>query len=141
MGTNCWQRQYIREVLQKVNQKKRLRIACGSPDHSSAYMNVDSQYSEEHDKLPAIEKELHSKIPLQEIASFSVPSSNDTHIDQSGSVGERSNPPGGPMDSGSSASAVCTSLKPDFTKPKGEICLDNLSIRELHETFKATAEG
>ena len=42
------------------------------------------------------------------------------------------------MDSGSSASAVCTSLKPDFTKLKGEICLDNLSIRELHETFKAT---
>ena len=49
--------------------------------------------------------------------------------------------PGGPMDSGSSTSAVCTSLKPDFTKLKGEICLDNLSIRELHETFKATAEG
>ena len=54
-------------MLQKVNQKKRLRIACGSPDHSSAYMNVDSQYSEEHDKLPAIEKKLHSKIPSQEI--------------------------------------------------------------------------
>ena len=67
MGTNCWQRQYIREVLQKVNQKKRLRIACESPDHSSAYMNVDSQYSEEHDKLPAIEKKLHSKIPSQKI--------------------------------------------------------------------------
>ncbi|RVW52060.1 hypothetical protein CK203_079593 [Vitis vinifera] len=130
--------QYIGEMLQKVNQEERLRLAYGSPDHSSAYMNVDSQYSDEHDKLPAIDKKLQSKIPLQEIVPSSVLSSNDTHIDQSGSVGECSNPPGGPMDSGSSASAVCTSLKPDFTKLKGEICLDNLSIRELHETFKAT---
>ncbi|XP_034695522.1 uncharacterized protein LOC117921679 isoform X5 [Vitis riparia] len=80
----------------------------------------------------------YSEKSTQEIVPSSVPSSNDTHIDQSGSVGECSNPPGGPMDSGSSASAVCTSLKPDFTKLKGEICLDNLSIRELHETFKAT---
>uniref|UniRef100_F6HXY2 Uncharacterized protein n=1 Tax=Vitis vinifera TaxID=29760 RepID=F6HXY2_VITVI len=126
------------QMLQKVNQEERLRLAYGSPDHSSAYMNVDSQYSDEHDKLPAIDKKLQSKIPLQEIVPSSVLSSNDTHIDQSGSVGECSNPPGGPMDSGSSASAVCTSLKPDFTKLKGEICLDNLSIRELHETFKAT---
>ncbi|XP_059595408.1 uncharacterized protein LOC100263481 isoform X5 [Vitis vinifera] len=80
----------------------------------------------------------YSEKSTQEIVPSSVLSSNDTHIDQSGSVGECSNPPGGPMDSGSSASAVCTSLKPDFTKLKGEICLDNLSIRELHETFKAT---
>lgn len=28
--------------------------------------------------------------------------------------------------------------KPDFSTIKGEICLDNLSIRELHETFRAT---
>ena len=39
------------------------------------------------------------KIPLQEIVSFSVPCSNETHIDQSGSVRECSNPPGGLMDS------------------------------------------
>ena len=125
-------------MLQKVNQEERLRLAYGSPDHSSAYMNVDTQYSDEHDKLPAIDKKLQSKIPLQEIVPSSVRSSNYTHIDQSGSVGECSNPPGGPMESGSSALTVCTSLKPDFTKLKGEICLDNLSIRELHETFKAT---
>ena len=87
-------------MLQKVNQEERLRLAYGSPDHSSAYMNVDSQYSDEHDKLPAIDKKLQSKIPLQEIVPSSVLSSNDTHIDQSGSVGECSSPPSGPMDSG-----------------------------------------
>lgn len=29
-------------------------------------------------------------------------------------------------------------VMPDFSKLKGELCLDNLSIRELHQTFKAT---
>ncbi|KAI3880962.1 hypothetical protein MKX03_007808 [Papaver bracteatum] len=40
--------------------------------------------------------------------------------------------------SSSSASATCSSSIPDFSKIKGEICLDNLSVRELHETFRAT---
>ncbi|CAL1399652.1 unnamed protein product [Linum trigynum] len=35
------------------------------------------------------------------------------------------------------SSPVASSI-PDFSKIKGEICLDNLSIRELHDTFKAT---
>ncbi|KAI3983105.1 hypothetical protein MKX01_035386 [Papaver californicum] len=40
--------------------------------------------------------------------------------------------------SSSSASATCSSSVPDFSKIKGEICLDNLSVKELHETFRAT---
>lgn len=64
--------------------------------------------------------------------------SNESHIDQLGSGGECSSPLDGPIKSGSSISAICTSSKPDFSKLKGEICLDNLSVRELHETFKAT---
>ncbi|KAG2722639.1 hypothetical protein I3760_02G136000 [Carya illinoinensis] len=69
-----------------------------------------------------------------------VPSSslNDNHIDQSGGTGECPNPPDGMMESGSSASAAGTGLKPDFSKLNGELCLDKLSIRELHEVFKAT---
>lgn len=42
------------------------------------------------------------------------------------------------MGSELSPPTVCGSLKPDFSKLKGEVCLDNLSIRELHETFRAT---
>ncbi|KAF5949270.1 hypothetical protein HYC85_011263, partial [Camellia sinensis] len=64
--------------------------------------------------------------------------SNESHIDQLGSGGECSSPLDGPIKSGSSISAICTSSKPDFSKLNGEICLDNLSVRELHETFKAT---
>ncbi|CAI9286255.1 unnamed protein product [Lactuca saligna] len=37
-----------------------------------------------------------------------------------------------------STSTMCVNGKPDFSKLKGEICLDNLSVRELHATFKAT---
>ncbi|KAI3925288.1 hypothetical protein MKX01_035405 [Papaver californicum] len=40
--------------------------------------------------------------------------------------------------SSSSASATCSSSVPDFSLIKGEICLDNLSVKELRETFRAT---
>ncbi|MCL7031168.1 hypothetical protein MKW94_004396 [Papaver nudicaule] len=40
--------------------------------------------------------------------------------------------------SSSLASATCSSSMPDFSKIKGEVCLDNLSVKELHETFRAT---
>ncbi|KAL5755610.1 hypothetical protein ACOSQ2_020356 [Xanthoceras sorbifolium] len=79
-----------------------------------------------------------SNVHLEENDPSSAPSMNESHINQSGSVGECSNPPNELVEGQSSASADCTSLKPDFSKLKGEICLDNLSIKELHETFKAT---
>jgi hypothetical protein len=77
---------------------------------------------------------------LQESFPLSDPSLNDNHINQSGSTGECSKPPDKMAESGSSASALCTgsSSNPDFSKLEGEICLDRLSIRELHEVFKAT---
>lgn len=83
-----------------------------------------------------IDEKLECGISLQE----SVPSSslNDNNINQSGGTGECPNPPDGMMESGSSASATGTGLKPDFSKLNGELCLDKLSIRELHEVFKAT---
>ncbi|KAL7602567.1 hypothetical protein Lser_V15G25347 [Lactuca serriola] len=44
----------------------------------------------------------------------------------------------GSVESEPSTSTMCVNGKPDFSKLKGEICLDNLSVRELHATFKAT---
>ncbi|CAH1425414.1 unnamed protein product [Lactuca virosa] len=44
----------------------------------------------------------------------------------------------GSAESEPSTSTMCVNGKPDFSKLKGEICLDNLSVRELHATFKAT---
>ena len=49
-----------------------------------------------------------------------------------------SRPSEGVIESGSSASAVYSPLKPDFSMTDGEIRLDKLSIKELHERFKVT---
>ncbi|OMO66107.1 hypothetical protein COLO4_30770 [Corchorus olitorius] len=75
---------------------------------------------------------------LEEMAPCGTQSLSDNPVTQSGSVGERSKPLDEPIEGGSSTSAGCTSSKPDFSKLKGEVCLDNLSIKELHEVFKAT---
>jgi len=125
-------------MLHKVKHEERLRLACRSPDHSSANMNVDSHCSKQHDKLPGIDGKLQSQIHLQETIPSMAQSLSDDRVIQSGSVGEHSKPLDEPREGGSSTSACCISSKPDFSRLKGEICLDNLSIKELHEVFKAT---
>ncbi|KAF3452057.1 hypothetical protein FNV43_RR08153 [Rhamnella rubrinervis] len=74
---------------------------------------------------------------LEEIVPSSVLRFHDSHNEPE-KIGECSKPADEPIESGSTASGVCTSSVPDFSKLKGEICLDSLSIRELHELFKAT---
>ncbi|KAJ6327447.1 hypothetical protein OIU78_014340 [Salix suchowensis] len=123
-------------MLQKVKEEQRLRLACGSPYCSSAYLIVDSQCCDQHDKLLHIDEKLQCVIPLQETVPSLAPSLSESHFNQSGSAGECSHSSDNPVAAGSTSSAVTT--KPDFSKLKGEICLDNLSIKELHETFKAT---
>ncbi|GKV09865.1 hypothetical protein SLEP1_g21304 [Rubroshorea leprosula] len=131
--------EYIEEMLQKVKQEERLHLACRSPNHSSANVNVDSQSSEQHNKLPGFDEKLQSQIPLQDTTDASVAQSlSDHHLTRSGSIGECSKPSEGLKDGGSSISVGFTCSTPDFSKLKGEVCLDNLSIRELHEIFKAT---
>ncbi|KAG5248754.1 myb family transcription factor [Salix suchowensis] len=73
---------------------------------------------------------------LEETVPSLAPSLSESHFNQSGSAGECFHSSDNPVAAGSTLSAVTT--KPDFSKLKGEICLDNLSIKELHETFKAT---
>ncbi|XP_027125614.1 uncharacterized protein [Coffea arabica] len=45
---------------------------------------------------------------------------------------------GGLVENWSSRTDLATTGKPDFSKLKGEICLDNLTVKELQETFRAT---
>ncbi|GMY34694.1 telomere repeat-binding protein 6 [Fagus crenata] len=75
----------------------------------------------------------------EEIIPSSAPSLNDNHINQSGTTVECPKPLDKTIENVLSASAISTgsSSKPDFSKLEGEICLDKLSIRELHEVFKA----
>ncbi|BAT98318.1 hypothetical protein LR48_Vigan192s001500 [Vigna angularis] len=125
--------QYIEQILQKVKEEEKQRISCGSPVHS--HVNVDSQCSA--DKCLVTDGKVQSETPYQEIPSIAS-SLNYTHSNQSGSMDQCSRPSEGVMESGSSASAVHSNLKPDLSMSDGEICLDKLSIRELHELFKVT---
>ncbi|KAL4589290.1 hypothetical protein LXL04_002196 [Taraxacum kok-saghyz] len=70
-------------------------------------------------------------INQQEISrSESTPIDVHHQIDQSG---DRK-----PSEPSTSSTMCDSSSKPDFSKLMGKICLDNLSVRELHATFKAT---
>ncbi|KAK7255690.1 hypothetical protein RIF29_29108 [Crotalaria pallida] len=116
--------QYIEQMLQKVKHEEKLRLSCG-----------DSQFSA--DKFPGLDGKIQPDAPYKEIPSIAS-SLNYTHSNRSGSIDQCSRPSSGVMESGSSASAVYSKLKRDFSMFEGEICLDKLSIRELHELFKVT---
>lgn len=101
-------------------------------------MNVESKFFDQDDKLPAIDEKLQSEIHMQEIVPSSESVLDGSCKSLSGGIGEFSKPSDGQPESGSSTSTVSNNGKPDFSMLKREICLDNLSIRELHELFKAT---
>lgn len=108
-------------MLQKVKHEEKLYVSCG-----------DGQGSAE--KFPITDGKIQSDTPFQSVAS----SLNYSHSNQSGSIDQCSRPSEGVIESGSSASAVYSNLNPDIPMFDGEICLDKLSIRELHELFKVT---
>lgn len=58
-------------------------------------------------------------------------------VDKSGSAEGCSAPSDAFSENNLLASKAGASWKPDFSKLKGEICLENLTVKELHETFKA----
>ncbi|KAG6593544.1 Telomere repeat-binding protein 4, partial [Cucurbita argyrosperma subsp. sororia] len=128
--------EYIEEVLQKVKQEERLRLACGSLNYPSAYVDGDRKGSDQHGRLLVTDEKFQSQISLQEISHCS-PSLNENHESEHGSLGNFLKHPDKSVESESS-DAICTTSKPEFSMLKGDICLDNLSIRELHECFKAT---
>ncbi|XP_015576128.1 uncharacterized protein LOC8284664 isoform X2 [Ricinus communis] len=114
-------------------------VGCISNDQSSSGMLLQLDASEgllqtenaevDPDKFSA---------RLEENVPSSASSLSKSHVHRSGSFGDCSNPSAKLTEAGSLISATATTSIPDFSKLKGEICLDNLSIKELHETFKAT---
>ncbi|XP_017236407.1 uncharacterized protein LOC108209800 isoform X2 [Daucus carota subsp. sativus] len=70
----------------------------------------------------------------EEVVPSLAPSSIESILSESG---ECSNPRVGVTRSESLSSSACNISKPDFSMVKGEICLNNLSVRELHEIFRA----
>lgn len=121
-------------MLQKVKQEEKLRLACGSAGLS--YINMDSECSAA--ELPVMDGTIQSDMPFEDIVPSLAPTLNNSQSNHSQSIVECSRPSEGQLESGLSTSAVYSALKTEFLMLKGEICLDKLSIRELHELFKVT---
>lgn len=120
-----------------MKQEERLRLACGSSNYASAYVDGDRKDSDMHGRLPIIDEKLQFKISLEENADSVSPSLKENHVNEHGSLGDGLKHPDKSVESESS-DAICTTSNPDFSLLKGDICLENLSIRELRECFKAT---
>ncbi|XP_068303585.1 uncharacterized protein [Pyrus communis] len=113
-------------------------VRCISNEESSSGKpQKDNSEGLSHSENTEADAKLNAR--LEDIGPPLSLSPDGSHINESGRIGECSKqPPDGPIESGSSACVICTSSKPDVNTLKGEICLDNLSIRELHELFRAT---
>ncbi|XP_030490750.2 uncharacterized protein LOC115707062 isoform X2 [Cannabis sativa] len=111
---------------------------CSSDDGlPSEMLQLDSSEGLPHSgNVKADDEKLTSS--LEEVVPSSALIVDDNCKNLSGSIEELSKPSDEQPDSAPSTSDVCNNQKPDFYKLKGEICLDNLSIKELHEFFKAT---
>lgn len=80
-------------------------------------------------KIDAPEKvAVHGLAPLSELSN----------VDQSVRTDVCSYSQDAPNEDTPSTSAAGSSWKPDFSKLEGKICLDDLPVKELQETFKAT---
>ncbi|KAK9142212.1 hypothetical protein Syun_011612 [Stephania yunnanensis] len=100
-------------MLEKVKKEERLRLSVGERRHKG---------------------ENSSQKAVPQLS----PPANDSSNNQSETSGKCLKFSDRAAIAKSSSSVTFISSKPDFSKIKGEICLDNLSIKELHETFRAT---
>ncbi|KAF5188434.1 Trf-like [Thalictrum thalictroides] len=129
--------EYIGVMLQQVKQEENLRLSKVPPKHSSTHKTVDGQCSDQRENLSAVKEKLPTNHSLQE-TSLLTPILDDSSKKQLVSGGTCVKSTEDLAVSGSSASASCSSSMPDFSRIKGEICLDNQTVRELQETFRAT---
>ena len=103
--------------MQKVEQDERLVMVSTPPDANIQCCNENNMFDEDqvhHEPLP-----------------FSSDVQNGCDVNQSNTV-----EPSSPKETALPAAAA--SQKPDFALVRGEICLDNLPIKALQETFRAT---
>ncbi|KAF6140548.1 hypothetical protein GIB67_035575 [Kingdonia uniflora] len=115
-------------MLQKVKQEDKIHLSTAAPAQSSDYVKVDDLCPSQNDILLAGEEKLPIKVQSPETIPSLLPKLGDPCV----------KPIVEPIISEPLMSPTCSSSQPDFSKIKGEICLNNLSIKELHETFKAT---
>ncbi|KAG1334266.1 hypothetical protein COCNU_03G003850 [Cocos nucifera] len=127
---------YLEVMLQKVKQEERLRLSSESLNHSSKSMDVNHHTFDGCNETQACKHKLQPKNTTMEAApSMALNGSQNVQLEGAETCSEPANEA---VTSSSTVSGTCTSSMPDFSILKGEICLDNLSIRELQEAFRAT---
>ncbi|XP_008784284.2 uncharacterized protein LOC103703273 isoform X3 [Phoenix dactylifera] len=124
---------------QKLNarlEEERLRLSSESLIHSAKCMDVKCQTSDSCNETQACNDKLQPENTSMETAPSSmVLNGSCSALLRSA---EACLGPANEVVTSMSSVSECTSSKPDFSILKGEICLDNLSIRELQEAFRAT---
>ncbi|CAG7903580.1 unnamed protein product [Brassica rapa] len=125
------QPEYNEQMLQKVEQDERLAMIhsphmLSAPDANSQCCNETNMFNEDH---------VHHDSSLQQPIPFSSDVQNGCNVDQSNTVVPCSNAEASPKET---AAPPATAQRPDFSLVRGEICLNNLPIKALQETFKAT---
>ncbi|CAA7043037.1 unnamed protein product [Microthlaspi erraticum] len=115
--------EYNEEMLQEVEQEDRIGMIHGSQLLSTP-PDANIQFSSNENNL------FNDEALLQEPTPISSDVQNECNKAEA-----YSNAADSPRETESPAAA---SQKPDFSLVRGEICLDNLPIKALQETFRAT---
>ncbi|CAH8331576.1 unnamed protein product [Eruca vesicaria subsp. sativa] len=121
------------EMLQKVEKDERLVMIHGShmlstpPDTNIQFCNENNMFDED---------QVHHEALLQQPIPLSSDVQTGCNFDQYNTVEPFSNSTAAsPKET---AAPPADTQKPDFSLVRGEICLNNLPIKALQETFRAT---
>lgn len=125
--------EFIKVMLQRVNEDERQRMASGIPGHSSRFRlnrtsSNNSKWDYSRGSPDSVSHVLSADAPFHESPS----PANSGSVDEHAVLGIEKNFDGSPPPQ------VEVIAKPDSIAVNNEICLDNLSIRELHEAFRRT---
>ncbi|XP_073012026.1 uncharacterized protein [Typha latifolia] len=127
--------EYIEVISEKVKQEERLLLSCESLDVNANSLGGKSSH------CPNTEESQNDMIHSENPSIEAAPNSAALNGNPSGEIENTvrcSGPTNDAVNSNSSLPKTCTSSKPDFSLIEGEVCLDNLTIRELQEAFRAT---
>lgn len=125
--------EFLEVMLQRVNEEERLRIASGIPGHTSRFrLNKTSSNNSKWDYSRG------SPDSGSHVLSADAPFHESPSPVNSGSVEEHAVLNIEKNFDGYPPPQVEVIAKPDSNAVNNDICLDNLSIRELHEAFRRT---
>ncbi|XP_068658914.1 uncharacterized protein [Aristolochia californica] len=127
--------EYIEEMLQRVKQEERLRLSCGGLDHVSKFISMEEMILDKHEQEPYRNGTFKEENAVQDsVPNARLKDTNNVELGVTEMVAVSTDEPV----TRSVLLNDCSSYNSDISTTEGEICLDNLSIRELQETFKMT---